>query len=307
MDATNSTNCASIQPNADVSGMGIRASIYALCLGGRLLNLFTKLFSTREASEEFERSYKNSLSIQGMALLCTAWYESTHGQLTLFHAMVVLHLVSLLGINLASRISPKKSPWIRFWMNSLLIICAVSAFIAFNVYVWIRAPDFGSQPECNSTVVYVLFGNSINATNPIFRYIILATLAAIPGFFVIFLILGLPCWIMACCLCREDMHCKRNPVPLLFDRDDTSEDGPKPVNWTHEMVQIMAYMAFSIYAIVSLEQMISRNRVSEEESQWTFGQIIALFLLLGPTVDFFNAVAASFGKKTSISAPSHRD
>jgi hypothetical protein len=259
------------------------------------------LFSTREASDEFERSYKSGLSIQGMALLCTAWYQSTHGQLTLFHAVVVLHLLSLLGINLASRVSAKNSPWIRFWMNALLIICAVAGFIAFNVYVWIRAPDFGSQPECNPTVVYVLFGNSIQATNHIFRYIILATLAAIPGFFVIFLVLGLPCWVMACCLCRDEMHWTRNTFPSWSKSDDSGDDEPKSVNWTHETVQVMAYTAFSIYAIVSLEQMISRNRVSEEESEWTFGQILALFLLLGPTVDFFNAVAASFGKKDSSS------
>src|SRR5262249_36947873 len=153
--------------------------------------------------EEFTRSYKNSLSIQGMALLCTAWYETRHSQLTLFHAIVVLHLLALLGINLASRISLKdNSPWVQLWVNIFLIIVAVCGFIAFNVSVWVTAPSFGSQPECNSSTVYVVFGVSITATNTVFRYIILATLAIIPALFAIVLLLGLPCWAMACCCIR---------------------------------------------------------------------------------------------------------
>lgn len=297
MNATEPAVCESIQPNPDVSGMGIRASIYALCLGGRLLTLFTKLFSTREASDEFERSYKSSLSIQGMALLCTAWYESTNNQLTLFHAIVVLHILSILGVNLATKISPHNSPWIRFWMNGFLIICAVAGFIAFNVYVWIRAPNFGSQPECNSSVVYVLFGTSIKATNDVFRYIILGTLALIPATFVLTLIFGLPCFAVACCVCRDSVKRKCDCPPLLSRRSTGPQTGPRKLNWTNETVQATAYTVFSIYAIVSLEQMISRNPVSEEESQMSFGQILALFLLLGPMVDFFNAVAASIGRK----------
>ncbi|KAL2154681.1 hypothetical protein VTH82DRAFT_3357 [Thermothelomyces myriococcoides] len=290
MNSTNTTVCEVIQPNGDVSGKGIRASIYALCLGGRLLTLFTRAFSTREASDEFERSYKSSLSIQGMAMLCTAWYESTHDKLTLFHAIVVLHLLSLLGINLATRISPKGGSWLPFLMNGILIVCAVAGFIAFNVYVWARAPNFGSQPECNSSVVYVLFGTSIQATNDIFRYTILATLALAPAVFIVVLICGLPCIALACCCSRDDADCT---CPWLGDTPDPKSREP---NWISETVQVLAYTAFSIYAIVSLEQMISRNPVSEEESEWSFGQIIALFLLLGPMIDFSNAVAAGIGR-----------
>lgn len=54
-------------------------------------------------------------------------------------------------------------------------------------------------------------------------------------------------------------------------------------------MQVIIRTAFSISIIISLEQMISRNRISEEESQWTFGQIIALILLFGPLMDLTDA------------------
>lgn len=38
---------------------------------------------------------------------------------------------------------------------------AGGAFVAFNGYVWAKAPSLGSQPECNSSTVYVMFGVSI--------------------------------------------------------------------------------------------------------------------------------------------------
>ncbi|KAL1841774.1 hypothetical protein VTJ49DRAFT_6612 [Mycothermus thermophilus] len=295
MNTPNSTVCVSIEANGDVSGTGIRASIYALCLGGRLLSIIAKLLSTREASAEFERSYKSALSVQGLALLCTAWYQSTQNKLTLFHAIIVLHLLSLLGVNLASRISSRGKPMVRFWLNAFIVLCAAACFLSFNIYVWVRAPDFGSQPECNDTVVYVLFGQSIKATNYVFRYFMLAALAAPPGVFILGFIIAVPCWIKI----RGDLRKEGIDVPFraAFWVSYENDDGSQRVNWTQEITQVMAYTGFSIYAIVSLEQIINRNHVNEEENEWTFGQIIALFLLLGPTVDFMNAVTDNFGRR----------
>lgn len=232
-----------------------------------------------------------------MALLCTSWYQATHDQLTLFHAIVVIHLLALLGVNMASRISSKGPNKVRFFMNSFLVVCATATFIGFNVYVWVRAPDFGSQPECNDSVVYVLFGQSIQATNNVFRYIILATLAAPPAGFIIFLLIGAPCWVASCCFYRRHFRDFDPPsTTVTFEEDASSISEGKGAR---EFIQVMAYIAFSIYAIVSLEQMIKRNPVSEEETEWSFGQIIALFLLLGPTVDFMNAVVEGFRKTPS--------
>jgi hypothetical protein len=59
---------------------------------------------------------------------------------------------------------------------------------------------------------------------------------------------------------------------------------------------VLSYTGFSIYSIVSLEQIISRNWVSEEENEWTFGQLLALFLLLGPALNFVDAMAEAWNK-----------
>jgi hypothetical protein len=232
-----------------------------------------------------------------MALLCTSWYQATHNQLTLFHAIVVIHLLALLGVNMASRISSKGVNKVRYFMNSFLVLCAMGTFIGFNVFVWVHAPDFGSQRECNDSVVYVLFGQSIQATNKVFRYIILATLAAPPAGFIIFLLIGAPCWVASCCFYRRHFRDFDSQPTSMTVKDDASSisEGKR----AHEFIRVLVYIAFSIYAIVSLEQMIKRNLVSEEETEWSFGQIIALFLLLGPTVDFMNAVVEGFRRTPS--------
>jgi hypothetical protein len=64
----------------------------------------------------------------------------------------------------------------------------------------------------------------------------------------------------------------------------------------------VAYCSFCIYLIVSLEQTISRNDLDPEEKGWTFGQVIAIFLLLGVANELLNVLLASWDRKQSESA-----
>src|SRR5947209_913742 len=106
--------CTTIQPNPDVTGTGvrtrrlskllfsivtdisqIRASIYALSLGGRIFELVISQIAGAEDCKEFKSAVESALGVQGLALLCTAIYQTFRHNLTLFHAICVIHLLAL--------------------------------------------------------------------------------------------------------------------------------------------------------------------------------------------------------------------
>jgi hypothetical protein len=122
-----------------------------------------------KGAADFERSTTSALSLQGLALLCTALVQTSQNQLTLFHAIVVLHLLALLGINLASRGRYRGNELARSLVDIALAALAAAAFVAFNVLVWANAPTFGLQPECNDSTIYVIFGVSVRDTGDVLR------------------------------------------------------------------------------------------------------------------------------------------
>jgi len=74
----------------------------------------------------------------------------------------------------------KVSPWKTRALTKYQILTirgSILAYVSLTCCIWITAPTFGSQPECGGTTVYVIFGISINATSPVFRYIIQTTIA----------------------------------------------------------------------------------------------------------------------------------
>ncbi|KAJ9138907.1 hypothetical protein NKR23_g8208 [Pleurostoma richardsiae] len=313
MAASTSLACPRIEANPDVTGLGIRISIYVLCLAGRLLTFFVSALARPEPAADFARSVRSALSIQGLALLCTAVYEAAARRLTLFHAVAVLHLLALLGINVAPRGRytagrPRAAAARVLALDAVLLASAALVFVALSAYVWATAPTFGSQPACNAGTVYVVAGVSIRATDRVFRWVVLATCAAGPAVLLLVLLLGMPCWVGLCC-----GHCGKrlgrgasgerdgdgngDSLSSLSLEDDEREEDPdaRLDRLANEGLRAAAYTAFSIYAVVSLEQMIDRNNVDREEEQWTFGQILAVFLLLGPAYEFVNVLLASMG------------
>ncbi|KAK4129726.1 hypothetical protein N657DRAFT_640393 [Parathielavia appendiculata] len=295
----NLTKCI-IEANPDVSGVGIRISAYSLCLGGRIVGFLVKMVSPTPNANSFNRSLRTAMSIQGLALLSTALYQTAHDRLTLFHAVVVLHLLALLGITLTTgaAVPGHSNETAHRIINEVVYLVTVAAFVAFNVLVWSRAPTFGSQPECNSTVVYVLFGVSIPATNDVFRYIILATFASVPGVFVISLFLSATCWMgMWCCLRHGAWRLRDSSSSRERPSFDTCSNDESTATWIRDSINIVAYAGMAIYAIVSLEQMVARNRVSDEERDWTFGQVLSLFLLFGVGNEVLNVVISSISGK----------
>ncbi|KAJ5677870.1 uncharacterized protein N7477_003503 [Penicillium maclennaniae] len=301
----NSTVCV-IEANPDVTGVGIRASIYALCLGGTVVSYLLRVLSPGEDEAEFSRGVSSALGMQGLALLCTAIYQTFRTELTLFHAICVVHLLALLGMDIISKGRYAGfGPW-RLWFFAVIQIISLAAFIAFNVYLWVTAPHFGAQPTCNPDTVYVVFGVSIKAASPIFRYIILGSLGAIAAGFVLVFTCMLPCfcgaWYFNRRSRRDDGRERRCGNWYLQWNTTKSQDAEEhePLHGQalrNYSLNRLAYFGFCIYLIVSLEQTIQRNNLDPEERGWTFGQVIAIFLLLGVANELLNVVLAKWDRK----------
>ncbi len=254
------------------------------------------------------RALDAALQVQGLALLCTAIYQTIRTQLTLFHAISVLHLLSLLGMGLTARGKyGQKGRVRRFVLWGIKAIIA-AAFIAFVSYIWITAPKFGRQPECNASTKYVVFFVSIDATNDVFRYTIMAlmiTMLVITVFSA--MIIGVVSAVFAVFfgvnIGRLILRMDAETVENLSSRI-TIKDGQLPVKdrwkWMpnqHDVGYMLVRTLVNIYMILMLELTISRNDLGEDEKRWTFGQIIAIFLLLGVGAEICNIVLAQIDSK----------
>ncbi|KAF9869762.1 hypothetical protein CkaCkLH20_12805 [Colletotrichum karsti] len=295
MAASNETiPVCEIEANPDVTGTGIRASIYTLCLASGILKTMIKLITSDKNYSEFCQSINSALQLQGLALLCTAIVQTFQGQLTLFHAICVLHLLSLLGFGLVAQRKYAGGGLIRWLVLAMFRVIIACAFTALTAYIWVTAPTFGSQPACNATTVYVVFGVSINATSDVFRYVILALMATMVLGWVMSMVFSV---IIAQCCCggvRSGVRWAREANPDIqtwkrfWGQIDVSDARYKQNAISQNVVQLFIHTGINVYMIVTLEQIVGRNHLSEEEKEWTFGQVLAIFVLLGVVVEVIN-------------------
>jgi hypothetical protein len=303
-------NCP-IQPNPDIIGVGvsideppcletiangedkqIRVSFYVLSLAGPLVAYIAN-------SEEFTASVESSLGITGLALFLSTVILTARNTLDLFHAICIFHLLGLVGIS----ITPKKGILggaIRIWTFSTLYVIALAGSLGYLTYVFATAPTFGSNPECNSTVKYVLFGINIPATNPVIRWIFVASFGVI--------LLGFAFWLMfaagalcsnacdcvGCCTDSDDEESSHELSTNTATRTNTlprrsSNRSERPSTRSRKkrksFIYIIGHEIGCIYAIVMLELIIRRNALGPGLNDWTFGQVLAMMMLLGPLIE----------------------
>ncbi|GKT46642.1 uncharacterized protein ColSpa_06823 [Colletotrichum spaethianum] len=283
-----------IEANPDVTGTGIRASIYALCLASGILKTVIQRITSEKNYTEFCQSINSALQLQGLALLCTAVYQTFKGQLTLFHAICVLHLLSLLGFGLVAQRQYQGGGVNRWLVMAALRVIIACAFTALTAYIWVTAPTFGSQPDCNASTFYVVFGVSLHATNDVFRYVILALMASMAVGWVLSMVIYV--FIAHCCCggVRSGMKWARQVNPdvetlkNVVARIKVSDPKYKRNLVSGQVVQLLIQTGINVYMIVTLEQIVKRNHLSEEEKEWTFGQVLAVFVLLGVVVEVIN-------------------
>ncbi|KAF9507451.1 hypothetical protein BS47DRAFT_311284 [Hydnum rufescens UP504] len=156
-------NCTGIPANPDVAGIGIRVSIY-------ITTLIISLIPDSDKTRRLRGDLLTAAGLNGFSLLVTALIGTANRSLTLYHAVLITHLLAFLGIatNPAGSYRPSASRlllyWITTWMVFVLLLC-------WTMYMWATAPTFGPPAACNDATIYVLLFVSIRATVGWLRWI----------------------------------------------------------------------------------------------------------------------------------------
>lgn len=70
---------------------------------------------------------------------------------------------------LTGRIGVFKWTLTHFRLGAFIQITTVSVYLAWSIYIAANARTFGSSPQCNSQVQYLLLDHAISATTPSLR------------------------------------------------------------------------------------------------------------------------------------------
>lgn len=165
------------------------------------------------------------------------------------------------------------------------------------------APKFGSQVECNASTKYVVFGVSIRATERVFRFVILALMCStVVGFLIAMVIFGA----LAVCVCgtkRKDKLVRTDDLAMLAGIAARVEFKHPTARWAMfqgEVMGVLLKTGVNLYMIITLEQTINANSLAPDEKKWGFGQVLPLFMLLGPVAELLNILLAKVDRKAEI-------
>jgi hypothetical protein len=193
--------------------------------------------------------------------------------MSLFHALIVFHLLALVGISFNPR---GKYPMgsIRLLVFTVLHFIAMTSFLAFLIFLFATAPTYGSQPECNASTIYVIFGINIPAVSPIFRCILIASVALI---LVTLLLVMLTMSGILCCFATMGFF--GSHMSRQGSLSESEEVGRIPL-W-----RLIGHLGGCAYIIAMIELMIKRNNAASSGQQWAFGQVISMLMLVGPLIE----------------------
>ncbi|KXX80195.1 hypothetical protein MMYC01_204225 [Madurella mycetomatis] len=251
-----------LDPDPDVVGVGIRVSLYVLALSG---HIFPYVFDSAELSDAIE----SSLGVTGLAIFLTALITTARQSLSLFHALCIFHLIGIVGISARPR-GRYQTGLVRKYVFTTFYVLVTAGSLAYLIYVFATAPTFGSNPECNHSTVYVLFGVDIPATSPVFRWMLVAVLAI--------LLLGICGWLLSAVCISVDVILRREPGLHEGDNEQKKERKQAPY-------ELIGRLAGTIYLAVMLELMMKRNALAPGADLWGFGQVLAMTMLVGPLIE----------------------
>jgi magnesium-transporting ATPase (P-type) len=209
-NATNCTLpnlCSTVCSNDDVLGIGVSSLIsffwtFTISNNKRQIrvNFYVTMVllafvpRTPHTEELLNVLYANT-GIAGLGLLITAVQQTASKELSLFHAIYVQHILFFLGIGVAPVgecplvFAPLRLPfrpptntgkynWTRsrIAMGVVIQFALIIAFTTWAVYVWARVEHFGSQPNLNDELKYVLMFVNIKATSSWLRGVWITTL-----------------------------------------------------------------------------------------------------------------------------------
>ncbi|KDQ50407.1 hypothetical protein JAAARDRAFT_584350 [Jaapia argillacea MUCL 33604] len=260
-------NVCGLSVNPDVSGIGVRTAMYVQALLGIVgCSVF--------ADRKFRAACIRNSSITSLATVCTLLIQlRSSGDVSLVDALVVSMmsiLVLLSGIFIiviyALRYGFRKRDrglYIIYLANS-------SASVLVTDLMCARITSFASNASCrdvNTTVKFVVAGKSVLVTNRSLRIFAL-TFSSVLLFVAFLASAGLPLL---------------STLRVLQRRDEVDI-----ITWRFWVM--CCQLGGAIYMIVTTEQVLSRNNLQHQTHQWSFGQTLALIMLIQPLSDIFYAI-----------------
>lgn len=239
----------------------IRLSLYILAILGPTLSHFLR-------STELFKATQSSIGVTGLALFLTTVIYTARRSIDLFHAICVFHLLGLAGIT----ISPKGHYPLGVVRTAIFNTCyniVAIGYLVWLIYVFATAPTFGEHPECNHQTIYVIFGANVGATVAAFRWLVVA---------------GFACVLFVECIWATYSTFTCRKLSRMLQEASEQELRRFPPS-------LLGHWAASAYIIGMLELMIQRNSLAPGIGLWTFGQVLAMVMLIGPVIELVGDIA----------------
>lgn len=98
-----------------------------------------------------------------------SWVHQGLGQLDLYHATIIMHQLSFLGLSTLASGSYRDTMKRVFvyWLSSLFTSIV---FAIWSLYIWIYATNLGGGQSCNNSMIYVIFFVNARTTAPWLRW-----------------------------------------------------------------------------------------------------------------------------------------
>jgi hypothetical protein len=285
-------NCTQLNHNPDIAGIGIRASIYIQAF----LSLVPATLVGAEGhislyeQRTLSRIYANLL-VTSCALLVSTFIQAP--RLNVYHALIVLNLSWINNAGaiawsfnyFASRSAAEGHGVVAYikkhWRTPYSIRSSVFASIqlcgmaGLGIWVWAKLDTFGDQPECTPYTLASVFGKLIPVTKePLrttsFAFYLITAIPMINIFFFLILFL-LPAFIavVLAFLVETCWNTYCNADRALY------------------LTGVLSGGLIDLLFIIDTELMIRGNagRVAKGEGDWSFGQILAMLMVVLPLVE----------------------
>ena len=310
-----------IPANPDISGIGVRTATYAqnlLSFGPAIYALLDRKVTSVELDSMEDQS--TTILITAFAILLSAIIQTLTLGLSNFHATIVLNLSWMNNTNTfiylllyfhhiigpADREDPsskrvERTPWNtqvairqgkKILQDPVVVIGSLhlSLMAAVGIWLWTRPSVFGNSPPCAMSASVVILGQKVKLTSKGLRIwsILAYSLFVIPG---VNLILPV-CFFLGSYLIYK--HC----FPAQ------SESSIKPI-----VIGLIILAFINLIFLIDTEIAIHKNATLQQDgdSLWTFGQTLALLLLLIPLRDLVNAFRQRQKKKLDEVRQRHKN
>ncbi|KAF8341134.1 hypothetical protein F5887DRAFT_919124 [Amanita rubescens] len=274
------SSCTTIAANPDVSGIGIRVNLYMTML---LMALIPEIPGVTTPLLDV---IANGAGISGVALLTTAMVETVKGQLSLYHAIFIIHMLYFTGVMVAPSGGYKgtmSTLTIRAVVTIGLTYGCIMLFTGYAFYIWAKAPTFGRFSECNDEIKYIFFFHPVRATAIWLRKLWMAILGISLAFLVVFPVMGLCCSMCGCYWTIQRTN--RGPVTITDVISAYISQLAKPLTVVYGVVMLELY------------EKLNKHLLSSGEQQWTFRQIMALVQIISTVNEVFHFLMSLYAPR----------